>query len=209
MSTELGEKKSEPIFFISDTHFGHRKILTYIDRPFSDCEVMDQELITRWNSVVPENGLVYHLGDFALPFNDKTSLRERFQHYFQQLNGKIVLIKGNHDRYLYRTASESGVFCSRQGYPVYLCDSFYHWCLIEDVSGSYHVHMTHKPMHPRLHKKMKRDEFDVFLHGHEHGNSFPAPPDYLDLSVELHNYTPVSFEQIIKLIKKKRKKHAK
>jgi len=53
---------------------------------------MNQELIRRWNERVKEGDTVYHLGDIV--FNKA----ERGYDYFaDQLNGKIILIKGNHD----------------------------------------------------------------------------------------------------------------
>jgi calcineurin-like phosphoesterase family protein len=79
------------IYFTSDMHFGHEAILKYCNRPFANVEEMNQKLIENWNKKVPEDGIVFNLGDFAwggYPF--WKSIRE-------QLNGKIILIKGNHD----------------------------------------------------------------------------------------------------------------
>ena len=79
------------IYFTSDMHFGHEAILKYCNRPFANVEEMNQKLIENWNKKVPEDGIVFNLGDFAwggYPF--WKSMRE-------QLNGKIILIKGNHD----------------------------------------------------------------------------------------------------------------
>ena len=79
------------IYFTSDLHFGHEAILKYCNRPFANVEEMNQKLIENWNKKVPEDGIVFNLGDFAwggYPF--WKSMRE-------QLNGKIILIKGNHD----------------------------------------------------------------------------------------------------------------
>ena len=57
---------------------------------------MDQTLIDNWNSVVPEDGIVVHCGDFMLPHNIGTKEYERF---WKKLNFKILLhLRGNHDR---------------------------------------------------------------------------------------------------------------
>jgi len=56
---------SSKIFFTSDTHFSHSNIIKFCDRPFSDVNEMNTALINNWNKVVPEDGIVFHLGDFA------------------------------------------------------------------------------------------------------------------------------------------------
>ena len=75
-------------FFVADTHFGHDTVRTYCNRPFDSVKEMNAEMILRWNSVVGERDTVYHLGDFA--WGDPTP-------YLKRLNGRVVLIKGNHD----------------------------------------------------------------------------------------------------------------
>ena len=54
------------MFFVSDTHFGHAKIIEYCDRPFNNVEEMDEYLISAWNETVQANDDIYILGDFAL-----------------------------------------------------------------------------------------------------------------------------------------------
>ncbi len=76
------------IFFTSDTHFGHANIIKYCNRPFESVNQMDEVLINNWNSVVRPDDEVYHLGDFSFADPKK---------YVYRLNGKIHLIKGNHD----------------------------------------------------------------------------------------------------------------
>lgn len=84
-------KDGSKIFFTSDTHFGHENIIKFCNRPFSSLEEMDNTLIDNWNKTVPEDGIVFHLGDFAWG-NCKA-----WEEYRSKLNGKIILIRGNHD----------------------------------------------------------------------------------------------------------------
>lgn len=84
------------IFVISDTHFGHTNILKFTDsttglhiRPgFSTVEEMDELMIDRWNSVVNDSDIVYHLGDVYF---------ESGHRVLPRLKGRKRLILGNHD----------------------------------------------------------------------------------------------------------------
>jgi calcineurin-like phosphoesterase family protein len=68
--------KSNKIFFISDTHFGHTHFGSDLDgvenppiwkiRGFSSCEEMDRTYIDNINENVMENDILFHLGDMAL-----------------------------------------------------------------------------------------------------------------------------------------------
>lgn len=79
-------------YFISDTHFGHKNIITYDQRPFTFVEEMDAVMIKKWNERVTKKDVVYILGDFSWHRTEKTI------EILQQLNGRKRLIRGNHDR---------------------------------------------------------------------------------------------------------------
>lgn len=79
------------IWFTSDTHFFHNKIIEYCQRPFANVEEMNNELIYRWNQVVRNDDVVFHLGDFCL------GKAKKWNSILDKLNGKICLILGNHD----------------------------------------------------------------------------------------------------------------
>ena len=79
------------VFFTSDTHFNHSSILRHANRPFRNLDEMNEVLIDNWNSVVGKNDLVFHLGDFV--FGNTAAWNQ----VLDRLNGKIVLIVGNHD----------------------------------------------------------------------------------------------------------------
>lgn len=78
-------------FYISDTHFGHRNIIGYDQRPYFSVDEMDADLIARWNAVVKKNDVVYHLGDVSW------LKPEQEAEIVKQLNGRKILVRGNHD----------------------------------------------------------------------------------------------------------------
>lgn len=88
----------ENVWFTSDTHIGHRNIITLSDRPFRtyagepDIDAHDQRLIENINSCVGANDLLVHCGDVALG-----KIAESLP-LVGLLNGYKVLLPGNHDR---------------------------------------------------------------------------------------------------------------
>lgn len=79
-------------FFTSDTHFWHRNILKYSNRPFDSVEDMNEAIIANWNEAVSSEDTVYHLGDVALgPWSEWEAVLSR-------LNGYKILVVGNHER---------------------------------------------------------------------------------------------------------------
>ena len=79
-------------FIVADLHFGHENIIKYESRPFNNHKVMDEKLIENWNSTVNNDDLVYVLGDFTL-----SRRMDIIKNLVSLLNGKTVLIMGNHD----------------------------------------------------------------------------------------------------------------
>jgi calcineurin-like phosphoesterase family protein len=83
-------------FLVSDTHFGHSNLYEFKDyagnparAPYTTAEECDEIMIANWNSVVRPHDKVYHLGDVAI--------RRKHIGLMSRLNGKKVLIRGNHD----------------------------------------------------------------------------------------------------------------
>jgi len=62
---------------------------------------MDQALIDNWNSTVGPNDLVYNLGDLCMPRRQKKNNKDYYKDYcadvISNLNGRHVLVLGNHD----------------------------------------------------------------------------------------------------------------
>jgi calcineurin-like phosphoesterase family protein len=78
-------------FYISDSHFGHANIIKFDNRPFDYLEQMHEILIKNWNDKVSNEDTVYILGDFCW------QTEQEWIELLKQLNGKKVLILGNHD----------------------------------------------------------------------------------------------------------------
>lgn len=160
-------------FFTADTHFGHANAITLCNRPFATVEKMDAELIERWNSVVGPRDVVWHLGDFTL--KGVTDV----MNYLPQLNGRINLIWGNHDRPVVRTmigwySSQYGTEINLDGWHITLC----HYAM-KVWNGS------HRP-----------SEKSLMLYGHSHGQ-IPVADRTLDVGVDCWDFYPVTLQQII------------
>ena len=79
------------VFITADLHLGHANIIKYCNRPYKNVEEMNEDLIKKWNGTVNENDRVFFLGDFGL------GSKESVIKWGHMLNGRKVLIYGNHD----------------------------------------------------------------------------------------------------------------
>jgi len=79
-------------FFTSDTHFDDEFAIQYFNRPFNSMDEMNAVMVERWNDVVTDDDVVYHLGDFT-----PRDLRH-FTKWANQLHGNIRILPGNMDR---------------------------------------------------------------------------------------------------------------
>lgn len=78
------------IYFTSDHHFYHARVIQYCSRPFLNVEEMNEKMIVEWNNVVAPYDTVYYLGDFSMAFR-------AVELYTKRLNGIKILYAGNHD----------------------------------------------------------------------------------------------------------------
>jgi len=79
-------------FVIADLHLGHENIIKYCNRPFKDVAHMNETILNNWNTVVSNDDLVYVLGDFSMKFD-----QEKTKAILNRLNGRKILVMGNHD----------------------------------------------------------------------------------------------------------------
>ena len=176
------------VFMTSDSHFHHFNIIGSCNRPFKDENEMNEILIDNWNSVVDDDCVVFHLGDFAWGgFNKWKEIRDR-------LNGHIILIKGNHDDKNLTSTGEKELF----DYTTYQ--------MKVKIEGR-QVYLNHYPF--LCYAGVYRDQKDQAwaLHGHIHlgpnslGGLDVPRMKYLystqyDVGVDMNDFTPISWEEI-------------
>lgn len=104
-------------FVISDTHFAHKNIIDYCNRPFKDIHEMDEAMIKNWNETVSNDDVVIHLGDFGL------GNKEYIRSIIQRLNGKKILILGNHDNWSEQFYRDAG-FHTVSRFPILYADFY-------------------------------------------------------------------------------------
>ena len=180
-------------FLVSDTHFGHAGVckFTHPDdpevkvRPWDNADEMDEEMIRRWNDRVRPNDKVYHLGDVVI---NRKALKT-----LARLNGDKVLIRGNHD--IFRDDEYREYFRELRAYHV--------------MNG---MILSHIPVH-----EASLGRFGTNIHGHLHASRVKKArgvdaktgavlygkeidPRYHCVCVELTDFTPILFEDVIKRI---------
>jgi calcineurin-like phosphoesterase family protein len=79
------------IWLTSDWHLGHTRIINHCSRPFRDVHHMNEELVERHNTLVKPEDTVIDVGDFSMD-------AKYVEPFMKRLNGKRVLVAGNHDR---------------------------------------------------------------------------------------------------------------
>lgn len=169
------------IYCTSDCHFNHKNILSYEpqSRPFATIEEMNETIISNWNSVVTAEDEVWVLGDFFM--GQLTAIDP----ILDRLNGKIHLVRGNHDQ--------------KNRMKIYEA----HGIDIHDIAyvqykGRYFV-LCHFPNENKEFIRMIIEDNSevVWLYGHVHSK---APKGYVNgtyhVGVDTNNLTPISIQQI-------------
>jgi len=171
-------------WFTSDYHLGHANIIKYCNRPFKNLEHMNTEIIRRHNERIKPEDTVFFLGDFCFK-NTPNSVKRgegdivKTIEYEKRLNGKLIFIKGNHDRNnSCKTIIES---------------------LVIRFSNKW-IKLIHNPDSQYIDTK-----YDLIFAGHVHnhwkfkrikmGYSFI---DIINVGVDVNNFYPQTFEELYK-----------
>jgi calcineurin-like phosphoesterase family protein len=179
-------------FFTADTHFDHANIIRLCNRPYEDVELMNRALINAWNSIVGDDDVVFHLGDFA--FADAA----RVQWLFAQLKGRIIFIDGNHDRRWRKKRLEGG-YSSASGHLTEFTDHNIVEVIVGNGKyGSAYIALPIILCHYPLLEWQDFHRGAIHLHGHVHKNRV-GPKGSFDVGVDGHP-APYSFDEILEIL---------
>ena len=166
-------------YIIADTHFNHKNIIDYCNRPFNDIDEMECEIINRWNNKVNSNDDVYILGDVFYRYK-----KDRAD-FLKKLNGRLHLIIGNHDFEILKNEAALACFESTEK-------------LKQIVDNGRRVVMCHYPM---VSWNMKHfGSYHVYGHVHSKVNEVTLFMIKQELAFNagcmINNYEPCTLEEL-------------
>ena len=158
------------IYFTSDQHFYHKNVIKYSGRDYTSLDEMHADFVSRHNSAVNMDDVIYMLGDFA--FAPKVLMAEMLA----KLNGYKILVRGNHDRST-KAMLDIGF------------DEVYTSHTLQ--TDAIEIYMRHIPDY--------EGKYDLHLCGHVHEKWKTHPPLIINVGVDQWDYAPVSLDEILAL----------
>lgn len=191
-------------FFTSDLHLGHANIIKYCGRTqfmtahdlmvynvvknksraeqkkfrVSDKSLynMNEGIVKRWNERVKPEDTIFCIGDFCFKGGKEGGLNKA-KYWESKLNGKIIFIKGNHDK---NNSTKTIIERLVIGY------------------GGKRICLVHNPEHVR-------EGYEIHFVGHIHNNWTCKRVKYdwrftdlVNVGVDVWNFYPVKFDELMK-----------
>ena len=160
-------------YLTADLHFGHANIIGFCDRPFKDIIEMEEALIDNWNSVVRSSDLIYNLGDISLR---GPKYKEWYSELIPKMNGRKVLILGNHD---------------------YLKPFAYIDCGFESVHTSLILDKIVLAHDPAIATAIPKDYMMFCGHVHDTFKKLSHPKKILNVGCDIWDYKPVEWDEAL------------
>lgn len=160
-------------FITSDLHLDHTNIIKYCNRPFLNIEEMNKTIVDNWNNTISNKDIVFFLGDLAYGRKSRST-----DYWLKQLNGKIIFIKGNHDKSDKIKFHETYILKFRE----------------------YKFFLSHDP------EQVPKDWDGWVIFGHHHNNNLEQYPfidkkkKQINISTELTKFRPILIDDLIKNI---------
>jgi len=180
------------LWFTSDTHLHHTNIIQYCNRPFKDTGHMNRSIIDNWCNVVQPDDTIIHAGDFC--WGDT----KMWLYFLSQLTGNIILVRGNHDRIGTIPKTHLALVAEILNIRV-----------VEPDNTEQRICICHYPMLSWY--QSHRGSWQLF--GHLHGKlrdpvlsedgwdvRNKLTTKQLDIGTDCHNFTPISYYEVKKII---------
>ena len=165
--------KLSNLFFCSDTHFFHKSICKYSNRPYGNLEEMHNDIVSKFNSKITPKDTLILIGDIT--FGDLPETKK----ILDAINGHKILVCGNHD-----DSDTEKLFSNHSDFlklRVFDLNNEKH----NLVLCHYALRVWHKSHHG-----------SISLYGHSHG-SLPGEGKQMDVGVDTNNMYPYSFDEIM------------
>lgn len=164
---------NSPFWITSDQHFYHTNIIKYCSRPFQDVDEMNEIMFNNWQELIQPDDKVFFLGDWVCGCEKKYTIGQTIH---DQLNGKKIFIKGNHDTQIEKYTNIKVI----EG-------------RIKVEYNGINIMMSHRPI-------WEHDpEIDIYIHGHIHNDSrVQLLENMKNVSVDVTDFKPVHIDQIIR-----------
>jgi len=159
-------------WIVSDTHFRHKNIIKYCNRPMNHDTIM----VNNWHDLVKEDDTVLHLGDLMVWWAGAE--QEEAIQMASELPGKKYILRGNHDKL---SAEEFVVFTGFEIIPEFT-----------QTFGRTKVRFSHYPQPYDF-------SWHWNVHGHIHNNDDPTskPGRHINVSIEVMDYKPVRLREVL------------
>lgn len=180
--------------YISDTHFGHANIMKYCDRKFKNVAEMDAHMWSILSKFDADGHSIFFMGDWG--FSWPEAAMGGFKNWHNH-----VMIYGNHD-------NEVPSFYTRWFGTIVGRRHTWKEHTLHITDDDYFLVLSHEPQ-----KHIEKGYIN--LYGHHHNNMTRYPEkfekdypwlfdrnnagDFINVSVELTNYTPVTIKEAFNL----------
>lgn len=137
------------IWITSDLHLNHTNIIKYCNRPYNSVTAMNEGIIHYWNLLIDNDDIVIFLGDLC--FAKTSQAAEDTKYWASRLNGKKIIVKGNHDfkKLKYTSLGFCAEFYEEWSFGRFLfCHNPYNieeWFKKYDIICYGHLHQHHIP----------------------------------------------------------------
>ena len=170
-------------FYTSDLHLNHVRLIESKFRGFVDETYMNFKILDNINKRVKRSDTLFILGDLCMTNKLNDAYLEMWLKEIECYN--IVVIRGNHDNVntLQRLKDE------------HIIRNWHQFKTVKDTAFGIECNLAlfHHPVidyHTSQH-------CCACLHGHSHGMLKNAPPDLFDVGLDVFDFKPVTFEEIL------------